>query len=89
VNASAFPGLVGSALISGTIKRVSRVPNIFGLTVGDRLDFLVFDGGNRSAGAPVDGFYIDFGETINCKLLTFSFVLPPNVTQGNVNIKLG
>src|SRR5438874_9953369 len=57
----------GSAIISGTVKRVSPVSNTFGVAFGDR--FLVFahDGGNPSA-APVDGFSsTETPRNFNCK----------------------
>ena len=77
----------GSAIISGTVKRVSPVSNTFGVAVGDR--FLVFahDGGNPSA-APVDGFFAsETPSNFNCKTAFDDITNLNNVTQGNITVK--
>lgn len=85
-------GLTGdsTAVISGIVRRVTPVPNILGVGPGDRQTFDVEDGGEPSAGV-VDGFYVEFGETLSCDLLLPPppGALPPNVTQGNIRIDFG
>jgi hypothetical protein len=87
VNAFGLVGLEGGAWISGVVRRVSPVPNPLGVDVGDRQTFFAGDNGEPSS-RPVDAFYFDIGEPLSCDALTPG-TLPPNVTQGNINIHLG
>ncbi|HMI98821.1 MAG TPA: hypothetical protein VK488_03210 [Gaiellaceae bacterium] len=88
VNAFGFVGIKGGAWISGVVRRVSPVPNVLLVDVGDRLTFLVGDGGEPSS-QPVDAFYFEVGETLSCDAIPPPVTLPPNVTRGNINIDLG
>jgi hypothetical protein len=87
VNAFGLVGLEGGAWISGVVRRVTPVPNVLGVDVGDRQTFFAEDNGEPSSGT-VDGFYFELAETLSCDALTPG-MLPPNVTQGNINIDLG
>jgi hypothetical protein len=77
-------------VIKGVVKNVTPVPNLLGLVVGSAVDFGIKDGGNPSAGVPVDDFYAPGSEGVppglSCKLFFYTGTLS-NVTQGNVNIK--
>jgi hypothetical protein len=79
-------------VIRGTIKRITPVPNILTLDVGDVVDFGIKDGGNPSSTTPVDDFFAPGGHgdlTYSCKLFVYypGFLPVGNVTQGNINIK--
>jgi hypothetical protein len=77
-------------VISGVVSSVSPVPNVLGVFVGESVGFLIKDGGNPSAGVPVDDFYAPNSPLTaagtSCKLLYNSGEFS-NVTSGNVNIK--
>lgn len=76
-------------VITGVVTRVTPVPNLVGLHVGDSVDFGIKDGGNPSSGMPVDDFYAPnapASTTLSCKSFFYTGALG-NVTQGNVNIK--
>jgi hypothetical protein len=88
VNAFGLVDFEGGAAISGIVRRVTPVPNLLGVDVGDRQTFLVGDGGEPSS-QPVDAFYFDIGEQLSCEAIPPPIGLPPNVTQGNININLG
>lgn len=87
VSVYGLPNVVGAAWVTGTVKRVST-PNLLNVDVGDRQAFYVLDAGKPSA-VPVDAFYFVQGAApLDCRQMPQS-VFPPNVSEGNVNIKLG
>jgi len=70
------------AWFSGTVKKLSG-PNMGSLGLGDRADFLIWDGGPPS-NTPVDFFNgVEVPLNYTCKLDAPDYP-PPNVTQGNV-----
>jgi hypothetical protein len=79
-------------VIRGVIKKITPVPNLLMLDVGDTVDFGIKDGGNQSSSTPVDDFFAPSSQgvppTASCKAFVYDGNLN-NVTQGNVNIKLG
>jgi hypothetical protein len=87
VNAFGLVGLEGGAWISGVVRRVSPVPNVLGVDVGDRQTFFAEDNGEPSSGT-VDGFYFVIREILTCDAIPPG-MLPPNVTQGNITVNLG
>jgi hypothetical protein len=85
-----FPTLGGSAAwIDGTVTKVSPQPNWAFVTVGSRLQFEAFDGGQPSGTIPVDEFDAFNDQPGTCKTRPEVVVFPPNVTQGNVVISSG
>jgi hypothetical protein len=88
VNAFGLVGLEGGAWISGVVRRVAPVPNVLDVDVGDRQTFFAGDNGEPSS-RPVDAFYFDLFETVNCDALLPTDAFLPNVTRGNINIDLG
>ena len=76
-------------VIRGTIKKISPVPNPFGLEEGDIAIFGVKDGGEPS-GVPVDDFFSQNGDAfpgLSCKDLIYVGNFN-NVNQGNINVKM-
>jgi hypothetical protein len=77
-------------VISAVVTSVSPVPNVLGVFVGESVGFLIKDGGNPSAGVPVDDFYAPSAPLTaagtSWKLLYNSGEFR-KVTSGNVNIK--
>jgi hypothetical protein len=76
----------GFAAITGVVRRVTPVPNMFDVAVGDRFVVTAHDGGNPSS-APVDGFLArETDSTFDCKNDPVRIPFA-NVTQGNITIK--
>jgi hypothetical protein len=77
-------------IIRGFVKRVTPVPNLVGLNIGDPVVFGIRDGGNPSTPTPVDDFFAPNSDAlptgVPCRELYYMGELD-NVTQGNVNIK--
>ena len=74
-------------LIQGVVDRVTPVPNVLGVTAGQRRLTFIADRGEPSSPTPVDFFgdFVDFIPPDSCKIFTsFSF---SNVEQGNIEIK--
>jgi hypothetical protein len=94
VNIHTLPGssTYDRGVLKGVITKITPVPNLLTLEVGDVVDFGIKDGGNSSSTLPVDDFYAPGSPGVppdaSCKLFTY---LPTqdlnNVTQGNVSIK--
>jgi hypothetical protein len=78
-------------VISGVVTSVTPFPNVLGVFVGEPVGFLIEDGGNPSAGVPVDDFYAPNSPLttsgVSCKRLYNPGGTVGNVTSGNVNIK--
>jgi hypothetical protein len=80
-----------AVFVAGVVRRVSPVPNFIGAEPGDRQTVLLNDGGDPSEPMAVDALYFfQFppGPVPNCKPLITPF-LPPNVSEGNINIRNG
>jgi hypothetical protein len=77
-------------VITGVVTSVNPVPNALGVFAGESVGFLIKDGGNPSAGVPVDDFYAPSSPLTtsgtSCKILYIPGEFS-NVTSGNVNIK--
>jgi hypothetical protein len=96
LNAASLGSTAAGATLAGVVRRVSPVPNLFGIEPGDTQLMLINDGGNPSApvivGDPgVDAFYFIpiVGSPPSCKLVPPFFATPPNVSDGNITIKVG
>jgi hypothetical protein len=79
----------GGAWIGSVVKKVNP-DNIRGLAAGDRVMWLINDGGSPSSTTPLD-FINGFGPPLantDCKTLGPSFA-PPDVTSGNIVVKTG
>jgi hypothetical protein len=78
------------ASIGGKVTNVapSNQPNDFGLQDGQLAMVSVEDGGNPSASAPVDSISRPLTGIDACDALLVPLP-PPNVTQGNITVKLG
>jgi hypothetical protein len=75
-----------TATVGGVITRVSPEPNTSLISVGDTVLVGIEDGGDPSAGVPVDAFTVFGAPPIACgQVQLFTF---PNVIQGNVGIKV-
>ena len=74
-------------LIQGVVDRVRPVPNVLGVTVGQRRLTFIADRGEPSSPTPVDSFFdvLDFIPPNSCK--SFTSFSSPNVEQGNIEIK--
>jgi hypothetical protein len=74
-------------LIQGIVDRVTPVPNVLGVTVGQRRLTFIADRGEPSSPTPVDFFgdFVDFIPPDTCKFFTSTSGL--NVEQGNIEIK--
>ena len=82
-----FPLLTGyGAWFSGLVTAVDDPSGLHGVALGDRILYLISDGGNPSTGM-VDVFdpREDPTRAANCKTL-WTGDEPPNVTQGNIVI---
>jgi hypothetical protein len=90
VNAIAVAGFGSAAFVAGVVKRVSPVPNFLFAEPGDRQSFLINDGGEPSGSSMVDAFYpvTPHGPPPSCKVIE-PYLIVPNVSEGNVNIRLG
>jgi hypothetical protein len=92
VNVKCVAAIIGptpEVTYSGRVQRVSPVPNFLGLQPGDPVSGYASDGGNPSAGVPVDSLTL-FTEQVlpNCKISLWR--LPVNdVTSGNIEVKFG
>jgi hypothetical protein len=79
-----------TGVLSGVVTSVSPFPYVLGVFVGEPVGFLIKDGGNPSAGVPVDDFYAPSSPLTaagtSCKYL-YNSGARSNVTSGNVNIK--
>jgi hypothetical protein len=88
LNAVSISSTVSAATIGGEVRRAG--PNTFGFEPGDRALFFISDGGNPSAPLAVDAIYLFIGQQEDdCKLVPPIFGLPPDVSEGNITIKLG
>ena len=86
---NAFPYLIGGfAWLSGPVTSVSPFPNFEGIAPGDRVALGAYDGGNPSAGVPVDSVDV-FPEVGSCKDMAPMVIEPYDVQQGNVVVKTG
>jgi hypothetical protein len=74
-------------LIQGIVDRVTPVPNVLGVTVGQRRLTFIADRGEPSSPTPVDFFgdFVDFIPPDTCKFFTSTSGL--NVEQGNIEVK--
>lgn len=78
-------------VIKGEVRSVEPTPNTLGVTEGETIILGIKDGGNQSGPTPVDDFFTphtDVFPGLSCKFITYVGTFN-NVTQGNVNIKLG
>jgi hypothetical protein len=85
----AVPGLTPEVHYSGRVRSADPVPNFLGLRPGDPVSGYAADGGNPSAGVPVDSLTL-FTEAVlpDCRLSVWR---PPvnNVGSGNIQVKFG
>jgi hypothetical protein len=84
VNVFPLLGLRGGAWFSGPVTKVNDPNDAYAISPGDRLLFIVNDGGEPSV-APVDGYNVTFDIGDPCKDLPPT-VEPPDVTHGNIVI---
>ncbi|MDQ3823065.1 MAG: hypothetical protein M3321_07485 [Actinomycetota bacterium] len=78
------------AVIKGSVKSVSPVPNVLGITPGHRVILGVDDESNPGDPVELDDWFAPHADTFpgNCKNVVY-IANVNNVTQGNINIKLG